>query len=74
MSTCASEAVLAAFLSLEGVEIEQSDGIIGWSIQETLENIAKVCYHGMLEANSCIYRIIEDKMIHKGEGRISAAT
>lgn len=74
VSTCASEAVLAAFLSLEGVEIEQSDGIIGWSIQETLENIAKVCYHGMLEANSCIYRIIEDKMIHKGEGRISAAT
>lgn len=65
VSTCASEAVLASFLALNGVEIEQSDGIIGASIQETLENIAKVCYHGMAEANSCIYKIIEDKMIRE---------
>jgi L-cysteine desulfidase len=67
VSTCAAEAVLAAFLALDGVEIEQSDGIIGGSVQKTLENIADVCYHGMLETNSCIYKIIKDKMIQEGK-------
>ncbi|AFV12873.1 hypothetical protein Tph_c27080 [Thermacetogenium phaeum DSM 12270] len=63
VSTSAYEAVLASLLSLNGVEIGRTDGIVGGSIRETMENVAMVCSKGMRETDRCICKIIEGKVI-----------
>lgn len=63
LSTSASEAILSAQLSLEGVIISSLDGIISPTVEETILNLGKLSVNGM----NCAEKTILDIMLHKGE-------
>ena len=61
VSTSVQAAMQAAFLAIDGIEIEESDGIIERDVDDTLKNIGKM-------STNCSYMInnmIVDIMIHK---------
>lgn len=59
LSTCASEAVLAAYLSVGGLAVRPSVGIIGEDIDETIRNVGKLSHEGFKEVDKVVLDIIK---------------
>ena len=58
LSTSAEEAVLSAYLAMEGVIAEENVGIVGDSIEDTIRNLGYLCEEGLDHADSAIVNII----------------
>jgi L-cysteine desulfidase len=61
LSTAAGTAVQAALFSLQGVNVQATDGIIGESPEQTMKNIGTLTTQGMIETDRTILRIMLDK-------------
>ncbi len=61
LSTSAEEAVIAAYLAMEGVIAEKNIGVIGDSIEATIRNLGYLCEEGLDRADSAIINIINNK-------------
>ncbi|MDY6555372.1 L-serine ammonia-lyase, iron-sulfur-dependent, subunit alpha, partial [Clostridioides difficile] len=61
LSTSAEEAVLTAYLAMEGVMPEKNVGVIGNSIEDTIKNLGYLCEEGLDHADSAIINIINRK-------------
>ena len=60
LSTSAEEAIIAAYLALNGVISEAKVGIVGESIEETIVNIGKLSHRGFKQADELILEIIDN--------------
>lgn len=60
LSTSAEEAVITAYLAIEGVIAEQNVGIVGNSVEETIRNLGYLCEEGFDKADSAMINIIND--------------
>ncbi|WP_353096542.1 L-serine ammonia-lyase, iron-sulfur-dependent, subunit alpha [Tissierella praeacuta] len=58
LSTSAGEAVLSAYLALENVIVKPNVGIVGSTIEKTIENVGTLCNEGLSQADSVIVNII----------------
>jgi L-cysteine desulfidase len=58
LSTSAEEAVITAYLAMEGVIAEKNVGVIGNSIEDTIKNLGYLCEEGLDHADSAIINII----------------
>lgn len=58
LSTSAAEAVTAAYLAVKGVIINQSDGIISATVEETIKNLGDISIRGMANADKTILNIM----------------
>jgi L-cysteine desulfidase len=65
LSTAAGTAVQAALFSLQGVNVQATDGIIGESPEQTMKNIGTLTTQGMIETDRTILRIMLEKKIIK---------
>ncbi len=61
VSTCVQAAVQAALLAMKGIEIKDTDGIIGHSVEDTLRNLAKVSKDSSGVLNQTIVNIMISK-------------
>ena len=59
LSTCASEAVLSAYLSVGGFAVRPSVGIIGKDIDETIRNVGRLSKEGFKEVDKVVLDIIK---------------
>jgi L-cysteine desulfidase len=61
LNTAAGAAVQAALLSLQGVNIQDTDGIIGNSPEKTIQNVGILSTDGMVETDKAILKIMRQK-------------
>ncbi|MFH2067209.1 MAG: L-serine ammonia-lyase, iron-sulfur-dependent, subunit alpha [Pseudomonadota bacterium] len=61
LSTAAGSAVQAALFSLQGVTVMPTDGIIGFSPEQTMKNIGLISTDGMIEMDRTILKIMIEK-------------
>ncbi len=61
LSTAAGTAVQAALFSLQGVNVLETDGIIGFSPEKTLQNVGILSTEGMIETDRTILKIMLEK-------------
>jgi L-cysteine desulfidase len=61
LSTAAGTAVQAALFSLQGVEVQPTDGIVGTSPEQTMQNIGTLSTQGMIETDRTILKIMLEK-------------
>ncbi len=67
LSAAASSAVEYAYLAMNGVYIPKGNGIIGYTIEQTLENLAMLNNIGMVETDRTIVKIMEKMLKDKTE-------
>ena len=65
LNTAAGAAVQAALFSLHGVNVKDTDGIIGNSTQKTIQNMGALSHDGMIQADKTILKIMLEKQISK---------
>lgn len=65
LNTAAGAAVQAALFSLQGVNVKDTDGIIGQSTQKTVQNLGELSNEGMIETDKTILKIMLDKQMTK---------
>ncbi|NOR24656.1 MAG: serine dehydratase subunit alpha family protein [Desulforhopalus sp.] len=65
LNTAAGAAVQAALFSLHGVNVKDTDGIIGNSTQKTVQNMGALSHDGMIEADKTILKIMLEKQMSK---------
>ncbi len=63
LSTAAGTAVQAALFSLQGVYVQPTDGIIGLSPEQTMQNIGTLSTEGMIETDRTILNIMLNKFM-----------
>jgi L-cysteine desulfidase len=61
LATAAGTAVQAALFSLQGVNVLSTDGIIGHSPEQTMQNIGTLSTQGMIETDRTILKIMLEK-------------
>ncbi len=61
LNTAAGAAVQAALFSLQGVNVKDTDGIIGDTTRQTVQNMGALSHDGMIEADKTILKIMLDK-------------
>ena len=61
LNTAAGAAVQAALFSLQGVNVQDTDGIIGDSTRKTIQNIGELSHEGMVETDKTILKIMLEK-------------
>ncbi len=61
LNTAAAAAVQAALFSLHGVNVKDTDGIIGNSTQKTIQNMGALSHDGMIQADQTILKIMLEK-------------
>jgi L-cysteine desulfidase len=66
LATAAGSAVQAALLALQGVNVSATDGIIGSSAEQTMQNIGTLSTQGMVETDRTILQIMLDKKFRSG--------
>jgi L-cysteine desulfidase len=59
--TAAGSAVQAALFSIHGVRVQSTDGIIGFSPEQTMQNVGRLSSQGMIETDRTILKIMLDK-------------
>ncbi|WP_295883305.1 serine dehydratase subunit alpha family protein [uncultured Anaerococcus sp.] len=59
LSTSAEEAIIAAYLSLNGIVSEANVGVVGENIEQTIANVGKLSHQGFKSADKTILEIIE---------------
>lgn len=63
LNTAAGAAVQAALFSLHGVNVKDTDGIIGHSTQKTIQNMGALSHDGMVQTDKTILKIMLDKQL-----------
>ncbi|WP_041277565.1 L-cysteine desulfidase family protein [Desulfotalea psychrophila] len=61
LNTAAGAAVQAALFSLQGVSVKDTDGIIGDSTRQTVQNIGDLSNYGMVATDKTILKIMRAK-------------
>ena len=61
LNTAAGAAVQAALFSLQGINVQDTDGIIGDSTRQTVQNLGTLSHQGMVETDKTILQIMRDK-------------
>lgn len=61
LATAAGTSVQAALLSLQGVTVQPTDGIIGLSPEQTMRNVGTLSTQGMIETDRTILSIMLKK-------------
>jgi L-cysteine desulfidase len=64
LATAAGTAVQAALFAIHGVRVQSSDGIIGFSPEQTMRNVGELSTQGMIETDRTILKIMLDKKFH----------
>lgn len=67
LNTAAGAAVQAALFSLQGVNVQDTDGIIGHSTQKTIQNMGELSHEGMVETDKTILKIMLEKQMASKE-------
>lgn len=67
LATAAGAAVQAALFSLHGIYVQPTDGIIGLTPEQTMENVGTLSVEGMIETDRAILRIMLEKQFDKVE-------
>ncbi len=67
LNTAAGAAVQAALFSLQGVNVQDTDGIIGDSTQKTIQNMGQLSHQGMIETDKTILKIMLEKQMSREE-------
>jgi len=67
LNTAAGAAVQAALFSLQGVNVQDTDGIIGHSTQKTIQNMGELSHDGMVETDKTILKIMLEKQMASKE-------
>ncbi len=65
LNTAAGAAVQAALFSLQGVNVKDTDGIIGDSTKQTVQNMGAISQDGMIETDKTILKIMLEKQRKK---------
>jgi len=65
LNTAAGAAVQAALFSLHGVNVKDTDGIIGDSTQKTIQNMGALSHDGMVQTDKTILKIMLEKQMTK---------
>jgi len=65
LNTAAGAAVQAALFSLQGVNVQDTDGIIGDSTRKTIQNMGELSQDGMVETDKTILKIMLEKQMTK---------
>ena len=65
LNTAAGAAVQAALFSLHGVNVKDTDGIIGNSTMQTVQNMGALSHNGMSNADQTIIQIMRNKQLNK---------
>ncbi len=60
LATSAAEAVLSAYLSLNGVLVSPKVGVIGENIEQTIKNIGKLAHQGFKNVDDTMLEIIDN--------------
>ena len=61
LNTAAGAAVQAALFSLQGINVKETDGIIGASPEQTIQNLGTLSHDGMVETDRTILKIMREK-------------
>ncbi len=61
LNTAAGSAVQAALFSLQGINVQDTDGIVGPSTEQTVKNLGTLSHRGMIETDRTILQIMRDK-------------
>ena len=61
LNTAAGAAVQAALFSLQGINVKDTDGIIGTSPEQTIQNLGTLSHDGMIETDRTILKIMRKK-------------
>ena len=61
LATAAGTAVQSALFSLQGVQVQSTDGIVATSAEKTMQNVGRLSTHGMIETDRTILKIMLDK-------------
>lgn len=61
LNTAAGAAVQAALFSLQGINVKDTDGIIGSSMENTIRNMGTLSHEGMVQTDKTILQIMVDK-------------
>ncbi len=67
LNTAAGAAVQAALFSLQGVNVKDTDGIIGNSTRQTIQNMGALSHDGMAEADKTILKIMLEKQLTRNK-------
>jgi len=67
LATAAGTAVQAALFALHGVDVQASDGIIGATSEQTLQNVGRLSVDGMIAADQTILQIMIEKQFRQGK-------
>ena len=65
LNTAAGAAVQAALFSLQGINVKDTDGIIGDSTRQTVQNLGTLSNEGMIETDKTILKIMLAKQMTK---------
>jgi L-cysteine desulfidase len=63
LSTAAGSAVQSALLSLHGVHVVETEGLVGHHMEDTTENLGVLSVEGMSSADQTMLRILTNKFI-----------
>lgn len=61
LSICAGEAVYAALYAMDNSIIEETDGIISKSVEETTKNLTKLSHEGLADVDMKVIEIMQTK-------------
>ncbi len=61
LNTAAGAAVQAALFSLQGINVKDTDGIVGTSSEQTIKNLGRLSHDGMVETDKTILKIMRNK-------------
>lgn len=67
LNTAAGAAVQAALFSLQGVNVKDTDGIIGNSTRQTIQNMGALSHDGMAAADKTILKIMLEKQLTRNK-------
>ncbi len=64
LATAAGTAVQSALFSLQGVQVQSTDGIVGTSPEKTMQNVGELSTQGMIETDRTILKIMLEKQFY----------
>lgn len=67
LATAAGTAVQSALFSLQGVQVQSTDGIIATSAEKTMQNVGLLSTQGMIETDRTILQIMLEKQFSRIE-------
>jgi L-cysteine desulfidase len=65
LATAAGTAVQSALFALHGISVAASDGIIGLTPEQTMQNMGQISTEGMIETDRTILSILMDKRFNQ---------